>query len=220
MGILKELTDEYFEKSIRRENGKYIEIDGCKVIVPSDYDEDKFLHKLGEIISRMIVIFVKDTEIDKFGEYNHIKCGNDYTMAIETYEYFVNITKIPEDFDETMYKSLIKLLKHYMNDINIFKKNDNDYIELVNDEDYVKMRNSSGLDENEFKEHITTIISKFIGDFKETVGLEAKDILNMRKDSNVCIEIRNWGFGMDMTKIRYGGRMIEWWNKEIKKISK
>ena len=59
MGVLKTLTDEYFEKTLRKEKGKFLDVWGCRVIVPEDYDEDKFIESVGDILNNTNAIFLQ-----------------------------------------------------------------------------------------------------------------------------------------------------------------
>ena len=79
MGILKDLTDEYFGKKVRKEDGKKITVHGCDVIIPPDWDEENFLKSVETVLLEdTITEFVGEflyKHIDKSKNTN-IECGN------------------------------------------------------------------------------------------------------------------------------------------------
>ena len=85
MGILKNITDEYFEKTLRNEDGKYLDVDGCKVIVPIDFDEKMFLEEVQKTLSHMNCTFYSSETAKKYKESVEIECGNEYSMLCYTY---------------------------------------------------------------------------------------------------------------------------------------
>ena len=62
MGILKDLTDEYFGKKVRKEDGKKITVHGCDVIIPPDWDEENFLKSVETVL-------LEDTITEFVGEF-------------------------------------------------------------------------------------------------------------------------------------------------------
>ena len=50
MGVLKTLTDEYFKETLRDEDGKFLDVDDFRVVVPSDFEERDFLKCVQRIV--------------------------------------------------------------------------------------------------------------------------------------------------------------------------
>jgi len=138
MGVLKNLTDEYFEKTLRNEDGKFLYVDGCRVVVPSNFEEKDFLELVQKIISIScnFDIFIKyEDKKDKYTKYTHIECKGGLNMFIYSFErcmkYYKNIFN--EDINKTIYDSTVKYLEHIMKDVMVIKYRTLNYIELSND---------------------------------------------------------------------------------------
>ena len=122
MGILKNLTKEYFGENVRKEDGKKITVHGCDVIVPPDWDEEDFLNSVETVLLEdTITEFVSEywyKQMDKSKNTN-IECGNSYHLCISKYdeiidEEYLTTEEIP---NETTYNSIIKFLTYFLKDV-------------------------------------------------------------------------------------------------------
>jgi hypothetical protein len=59
MSVLGKLTDEYFGKDARTEDGKFLEIRGFKVLVPSDFTEEVFFEALKDFFKESEANFLR-----------------------------------------------------------------------------------------------------------------------------------------------------------------
>lgn len=126
MGILKKLTDEYFDKGVRAEDGHIINVCGIDLIVPNTIkDEDEFINSItrgfdcikfrvfpgGEsILDKEVVIREYHCDVPAF--------GGDYRFSIllsEPSEY-----DLDEGYSDMWKKAVIKLLKHVMEGVDVF----------------------------------------------------------------------------------------------------
>ena len=227
MGVLKNITCEYFGDIIRKEAGRIIEIDGCKVIVPADYDEYDFLYKVDEILENMLVTITKEKSDDD--SCFSFKCGKGkWWMNIESYDYFQeNTTKI-DDFDKNMYDSLVKFLEYFLEDVNIVK-NDGYYgyterMELLDEDKYEKIKGFFA--KEGFSGKVDYYFVEMIYDFVERFGglcSFSRDNIAWHSgegDKTVRLDMRAQFGRLNVYRIRWIKDLKKWWDDKFEKIEK
>lgn len=178
MGVLKTLTDEYFGETARQEDGKFIEIGGCKVLVPMEYDEYDFLCKADEIIISMYIIFTEEkNECDGFISF---KCGNGkWWMNMESYEYLRKNTPNIKDHNENMHNSVVRFLEYFLKDVNIVKNDVYDErIELLGKDKYDELKSLFEKEGVGYKVDYYTVelIYDFVNDWSTTASFSRDNI--------------------------------------------
>ena len=221
MGILKKLTDEYFEKTLRNEDGKYLYVDGCKVIVPMDFDEKMFLEKVQKTLSHMNCDFYLSNNaknnIEK--EYVSIKCGNEYSMLCYTYSTLLqHISKygLRLVINETLYNSVIKYLRHIMKNLDIVEDKIHEitdyYIVIIDEKHFPDIEKIIQFGENS---KLSKLYESFTEKFIKIIG-SGDDIYIKRK--SILLKVKDFMFSVDLNKMRHVEELREWWIKECTKI--
>ena len=219
MGILKDLTDEYFGKKVRKEDGKKITVHGCDVIVPPDWDEENFLKSVETVL-------LEDTITEFVGEflYKHIdksknttiECGNSYHLCISKYdeimdEEYLTTEEIP---NETTYNSIIKFLTYIVKDVDIDTDRNEDYIRLTGEGEIDYALYGDGLDEFQIQHAYDDLIDCFLGEFGKKADISRDDLylIQYRECTlNLPVEFKT---------LLYASEMIEWWNNILSAIKK
>lgn len=222
MGVLKKITDEYFEKGLRNEDGKFLDIGGCRVVVPNEYTEEKFLRKANEVLKAMFVYFKKKENVndEDVRECERVEMKNGYVMLFDSYDFFVKHTSEIKDFDEGMYKSIKKFLTYFMGDVSFSETiGQTDGIELVEKEDMDKMVSffkREGL-EKEINTFTMMKTHDFLRNFKEKMDLERIDIDFFKHgySKNIVLHLRDIVQNPSIYRIRYAKEAVEWWKKEV-----
>lgn len=228
MGILKKLTDEYFEKELRTEDGKYINALGCKVLVPIDFTEDDFFVLLNEAITDYDgeAIFSYDRDIKDYDddEYEKVKCGhNNYLVypKLKNADINFNIT-------EKQYDSVKKFLEYIFEVAQIETHNYEEKLILVSESDqYYKFGYKfyeAGIDDNNGyieNDCWDLLMDDFLTSFEEKVDIGRGDIEYFSYNnmgSNVCINIQSPSKSLYFFALKYSREMTEWWKKVLDKI--
>ena len=219
MGILKDLTKEYFGEKVRKEDGKKITIHGCDVIIPPDWDEEDFLNSVETVLLEdTITEFVSEywyKQMDKSKNTN-IECGNSYHLCISKYdeimdEEYLTTEEIP---NETTYNSIIKFLTYIVKDVDIDTKRDVDYIRLTDEDEIDNALYIDDLDEFQIQNAYDDLINDFLEDFGEKAEISRDDlhsILYRGYTLNLPVEFKT---------LLYAREMIEWWNNILSAIEK
>ena len=223
MGILKNITDEYFEKTLRNEDGKYLDVDGCKVIVPIDFDEKMFLEEVQKTLSHMnCTFYLSNNEKKNKEEYVSIECGNEYSMLCYTYSTLSqNISKygLRLVIDETLYNSVIKYLRHIMKDLDIVEnkiRGFTDYfIVMIDEKSFPDIDKVIKFGENS---ELSKLCEKFTKEFKKTVGSGSDLYITGRHGKSILLKVKDFMFSVDLNRIRRAKELREWWIKECTKI--
>lgn len=225
MGVLKTLTDEYFEKSIRTEEGKYLEIKGCKLIVPVDCDEKKFFETLkfitwdgGSTMDFFSPYYLKKEEMK-------YKCNNDYYFLPSSFENFCDLMSYDYDeldFDEKLYNACCEFIAYMVKNIDIYSKNDN-YIILADDKllyDFNCAMYDAGIEDSTYEWDF--LVEDFFDNFGEKADITQK----------YDFEYTSYGYGeaillkfnfesSNFVKILlYAEEMQNWWKTTINGIEK
>lgn len=212
MGVLKKLTEEYFEEIIRKEDGKYGTLAGHRVIMPSDYDEMMFLKEF-----ELPYIYRRRAKGDDSYGAKHIRIEGGEKSKYDLYMYDFNefsFTKQTCAINEKMYNSFVNLLRDEMKNIEFSVRGE---IIVGSEHDLEKIADETGVN---------------IGDLRNAVMYESKEkfgfLLTDRTDMNVFyIETSNFSYVL-VDEAGYSGLRIEytvfsssirnWFSDEIKKI--
>ena len=218
MGILKNLTKEYFGENVRKEDGKKITIHGCDVIIPPDWDEEDFLKSVETVLSEdNISEFISEywyKQMDKSKSTN-IECGNSYHLCISKYdeiiEEYLTIEEIP---NETTYNSIIKFLTYIVKDVDIDTDRNEDYIRLTDEDEIDDALYGDDLDEFQMQNAFDNLIDDFLEDFGEKAEISRDDLYS--------IQYRGYTLNLPVKfkTLLYAREMIEWWNNTLSAIEK
>lgn len=221
MGVLKKLTDEYFEKTLRKEKGKFLEVFGCRVIVPPDYDEDKFIESVEYILNNTNAIFLQKGiyAYDKLKENGFIEaeCKNDFSLMMDDYTNIKNV-------DKTLYDSYMKFMKHILKDVEICSINngidgavtcislaDGDEVQdLIENDDRTDIDDYHGV-------YITDpIIDEFFDEFQDKAKIIRSEILY--GGLAVTMRAANLDGNYQIKTLLYAKEMREWWKNKINEV--
>ena len=219
MGILKDLTKEYFGEKVRKEDGKKITVHGCDVIVPPDWDEEDFLNSVETVLLEdTITEFVSEywyKRMDKSKNTN-IECGNSYHLCISKYdeiidEEYLTTEEIP---NETTYNSIIKFLTYIVKDVDIDTDRNENYIRLTGEDEINNALYMDDLDEFQIQNANDDLITYFL----EVFGKKA----NISRDDLYSIQYRGTTLNLpvEFKTLLYAREMIEWWNNTLSAIEK
>ena len=219
MGILKDLTDEYFEKKVRKEDGKKITVHGCDVIVPPDWDEEDFLNSVETVLLEdTITEFVSEywyKRMDKSKNTN-IECGNSYHLCISKYdeiidEEYLTTEEIP---NETTYNSIIKFLTYIVKDVDIDTDHNEDYIRLTDEDEIDNALYGDDLDEFQMQNAFDNLIFDFLEDFGKKADISRDDLYSIQYRGTTL------NLPVEFKTLLYAREMIEWWNNTLSTIKK
>ena len=218
MGILKNLTKEYFGENVRKEDGKKITVHGCDVIVPPDWDEEDFLKSVETVLSEdNISEFISEywyKQMDKSKSTN-IECGNSYHLCISKYDEIIEEYLTTEEIpNETTYNSIIKFLTYIVKDVDIDTKRDVDYIRLSDEGEIDYALYGDDLDEFQMQNAFDNLIDDFLEDFGEKAEISRDDLYS--------IQYRGYTLNLPVKfkTLLYAREMIEWWNNTLSAIEK
>lgn len=229
MGILKKLTDEYFEKELRTEDGKFMEVMGCKVLVPVDFTEDDFFILLNEAITDYDgeTIFSYKRYLNDYNdnEYEKIKCGDDNYIVypkLKNADINFNVT-------ESQYDSVKKFLEYIFEVADITTHNGDEMILLVDESTqyhkfHYKFYEAEIDDNNGYIEDDCwdLLVDDFLTAFEEKVDIGRGDIEYFSYNnmgSNVCIKLQSQRNNyLYFNVLKYSREMTEWWKKVLDKI--
>ena len=219
MGILKNLTKEYFGENVRKEDGKKITIHGCDVIIPPDWDEEDFLNSVETVLLEdNISEFISEywyKQMDKSKNTN-IECGNSYHLCISKYdeiidEEYLTTEEIP---NETTYNSIIKFLTYLVKDIDIDTDHNEDYIRLTDEDEIVNALYGDDLDEFQMQNAFDNLIYDFLEDFGKKADISRDDLYSIQYRGTTL------NLPVEFKTLLYAREMIEWWNNTLSAIKK
>lgn len=223
MGVLKKLTDEYFEKTLRKEKGKFLEVFGCRVIVPPDYDEDKFIESVGDILNNTNAIFLQKSAYayGKLKENGFIEaeCKNDFSLMMDDFEH-TNI----KDVDKTLYDSYMKFMKHILKDVEICSINNGidgaaTCIPLADGDevqDLIESGDETDIDYYDGVYITDPLIDEFFDEFQDKAKIIRSEILY----DNLAVAMRaaNLDGNYQIKTLLYAKEMREWWKNKINEV--
>ncbi len=221
MGILKTITEEYFGETIREEDGKKITVRGCEVIVPTSWDEKRFLNSVELVLETDdIAEFVSEYWYEQQDNSNfiNIKCGNSYHLCISKYEDIISEDYLTtEDIpNETTFNSIIKLLTYLLEDVPIDSERSEDYIRLTGEGeiDYALYSGEDELDEFELQSAYDDLIQYFIQEFGEKTNISENDLHSIRYNNSTL------NIPIEFETILYAKDMVKWWDDTLSEIKK
>ncbi len=230
MGILKKITDEYFEKVLRNEDGKYLNVMGCNVIVPMYYDEEDFLDVVEEFTNTLSsyttqnISFRTDDDINE--DAIQIECGNGY-MEIETdYNHFLKFYKneFKKDMNENLFNSIIKFLRHISKDVDIVFVDGKSNIMLVNEDDFYN-KFLEFFSDNEYEEKkedcLNTLVNMFFKEFESKAHIIRNEFEFSYGDNygeQITMRLFNYSDIFQFKTLLYAKEMKQWWDDTLNEI--
>lgn len=223
MGVLKKITDEYFEKTLRKEDGKFLDVFGCRVKVPADYDEDKFIEKIAEILHGTSAIFtsIGKTEYDMLRDkdFHEIRCNDEFVFMMNPFGSF-SVPKV----EEKVYESYMKFMRHILKDVEICFIDDSDggeYCILLVSGDETGTLNEN--DDREDEEYAgTEILDPAMGPFFKEFGGKAhiirSEIVEDSESGVVGMMTNNISGHIQIKTLIYAKEMREWWKEKVDEI--
>ena len=219
MGILKDLTKEYFGEKVRKEDGKKITIHGCDVIVPPDWDEGTFISSVYTVLnSRKVSKFIHNywcwRGSEDMPDYTVIKCKNPSLFCILKYDKikeYLTTKYIPDEIkyipNEITYNSLIKFFTYFLKDVCITDYKYKNYIGLTDLGKIDALLDAD--DKNEF--NVNDLIRFFLEDFGQKAHIDEDSFPSHPYMLNLPITIYT---------LLYAREMIEWWENTFSGIEK
>ena len=217
MGILKDLTKEYFGENVRKEDGKKITVHGCDVIIPPDWDEEDFLKSVETVLLEdTITEFVSEywyKRMDKSKNTN-IECGNSYHLCISKYdeiidEEYLTTEEIP---NETTYNSIIKFLTYIVKDVDIDTDRNEDYIRLTGEDEINNALYMDDLDEFQIQNANDDLITYFLEVFGKKANISQNDLHSIQYTGTTL------NLPVEFETLLYAREMIEWWSNTLLEI--
>jgi len=215
MGVLKNLTDEYFKKILRTEDGKYANLAGHRVIIPVNFNADEFLEKF----KKPGFYFFYTKEHDKQEDENHImiRGGEKSVVDLQIYNWktLCKHNFIDDSINEKMFNSFVNLLKEEMSEIEIDEDSNSilcrerNLDELFKDTDFTRY------------DYIPIIMGEFDSKFKKLKSKRSKNVCYRTLGENSCIVIPITSMSaIQIESIVYSSMMRKWFSDKIEKIKK
>jgi len=230
MGILKNLTDEYFGENARTEDGKYITVHGCKVLVPVDYNEEKFLSYVDELLdteyydSYPAALIVSSSYIREYDDKIKVDCDGTYLVLYNFSD--IDSEYIPEGTDKKLYDSFIKFMKHIADGVSLMIHRSTGHICLVDEStmynDFDMLFYEAGVDGDESYWCFKNLVGMFIEEFGDKVDIDEDDLVFMSYNnyaSNILLPVESSDDIIKLKRFMYAKEMTEWWKKELKSIN-
>lgn len=230
MGVLKTITDEYFKKTVRAEEGKYIEVHGFKALVPSDYGETEFLGLVSDILDTGEAEFVRSRE-KSIGFY-HTDCENDWCLQLlkpdeirenlAEYEWY-SLT----DLTDKQFESAIKFIEYLVSDISIDRDNGYEYLVLVDESDMYNKFDmviyDAELDDFEAQECYDDLIDWFLEEFgDEDKAYVTKEEIHAIQyyNTSLCLRLLDSGNHVMFKTLLWASDMVKWWRTHLNDLEK
>lgn len=226
MGVLKTLTDEYFDKTLRKEEGKFLDVCGCRVIVPEDYNEKKFFKKIEEIMKKTSIFFCKEGENQYLTFHRRIKFHNNFEILIPDFSLVKDDSEdIRLNIDETFYKSYMKFIEHIVQHIDLIKYKEKFCILLASKEEtgavYDEIFGELGFlfgETEDFAEYFAPVLVQFFNEYESKADIIRAEIEYI--GLNIAMEIRNESAEIQFKTLLFAREMRAWWRMILKEIEK
>lgn len=217
MSVLGKLTDEYFGNDVRDEDGKFLEIRGFKVLVPVDFDEEKFRNAIEDFLTTSEATFVNKQYLDD--RYVKIPCGNK--------DYYIMLNPIDEFRDELQYEltdkqieSMMKFIEFLFDGVDIVYHDGKEYATLIDTSDFDYEMYDAKMNEWESQECWNDIKSWFLESFEDANIIE-DDLHGIQYYSVVLtIKLSDGGSDFEIDTMYYVKDMVKWWEKQMEEIRK
>lgn len=218
MGVLKKLTDEYFGKDTRTEDGKFLEIRGFKVLVPVDFTEEVFFKALKNFFKESDAIFLRKEDTDV--RYTNIPCGNgDFYLELKPFEEISEY--LSYTFSNKQVESILKFIEFLFDGVDIDSERMKDYIVLLDTSDFFYETYEAGMDEQESQDCWDDILEMFFEDFKDA-DIDKDDLHYIQyRNTNLNIRICEGEENEIIIKtMLYAKDMVKWWKEQMDEIKK
>lgn len=191
MGVLKNITKEYFGESLRKEDGKTVTVGKHKIIIPPGYDVKSFFDAFNKMYHKLPKKFHRGA-YKKDGDVTVIEGGDKsgFDLCIYTYNFLKKKTYFVDGFTENMYNTLVDALRVEMADIYMVT---NGFAIVANEADFLDVFKRQGVDEEEFPKFINKVLSECVNIFsllvrRTGVHYGESDIILVVKSMSVFIE--------------------------------
>ena len=237
MNVLSKLTKEYLGDTLRDEKGKFLNIMGCKVIVPGTYNEEMFIEtvenftKVLSTYTDQHLSFTEKDYLNDFGEdVTQIKCKNDVYMEIDiTFERFLklwNKSNKGKVMDETLYKSIITFLRYIAKDVEIVFNEGRSNILLVDEDEFydkfLEQLNDIGyLDYKE--QYLSELKNMFFKKFEKKANLTKSSfsfVYGEKYNEYAIMPLFSYTDFFQFKTFLYAKEMRQWWEDTLNKIKK
>ena len=217
MSVLGKLTDEYFGKDARTEDGKFLEIRGFKVLVPSDFTEEVFFEALKDFFKESEANFLRKENTDI--RYTNIPCGNgDFYLSLRPFEEIGEY--LSYTFSNKQIESILKFIEFLFDGVNIDSEHGKYCIVLLDTSDFDYEIYEAGMDV-ESQDCWDDMLEMFFEDFKDAEI--DKDDLHYIQYYNTNLNIRICKGEENEIIIKamlYAKDMVKWWKEQIDEIRK
>lgn len=230
MGVLKKLTDEYFEKTLRKEDGKYIEVRGFKAVVPHNFNEEMFLESVEDVFSKSNTAFLRQqsgmiTDDDVVLPVGKDMRGRMYMVSDPIEEYR---DKLYYDMSDEQIKSVFKFIQFMLDGVEMDKTGAQTVVVLVGEG---KIHNKIeyplyelGVDDYTVKDWYDYLVETFVERFKEKNGNTTKSDLTTityyESTLNIYIADSDHTNDLMIHNLLYAKEMVKWWNDVFDEIEK
>ena len=227
MGVLKNLTDEYFKNTARVEDGRYIDFYGIRILVPADYDTYDFLKKVESIYTESFkhgMVSLPDDDTDQTKFKIKLKSKNKY-MLIPVFEKFKEISQENEDVDQKLYDTYVLVMRHFLKDVELMKNTNWPCIVLQNiDFIYDELSDNGEIDNGyELEDIMQKTINEFFNEFKKKADIIKDEFHITITHSYECItfmDLTNESSYFEFKTLIYANEMVEWWKNKTDEIRK
>lgn len=225
MGVLKTLTEEYFKKTARVEDGKYIDANGYRIIVPIDCVEDNFDESLELVLKNTTFVYASRKE--NWGGWVDIKCKNSYLM-MSNYESFhssMENDKMCSKINEDTYGGCINYLRYVFKDIDLIENQNRFYMTIDDGSSFLKIQELAKKENVEqiFSGLFHILVDDFYQEFAPKVEMREKDIIFKAYDKEgmkILIDPQTPSKYYIPTRFMYIKYMNDWWKEHIDKLEK
>lgn len=228
MGVLKNITDEYFGGKLRAEDGKYMDVHGFKAVVPVDFDETKFLGLVSDILMEGNPEFVRSRE--KNGGYYHADCENDWCLEMDKLDDIREVIEEAGWYDnltDKQFESAIKFIEYLVCDISIDRDNNKEYLVLVDESDmYNKFDMAiydAELDDWEAQECYDNLLDWFLEEFGDDNKAEiVKDEIHAIQyyNTSLCLKLCDSDNHIMFKTLLWASDMVKWWRTHLNDLEK
>lgn len=178
MGVLKDLTDEYFKKKSRIENGKIVEFYGNDILIPVNY-KDIFDFFTSFNTSVFDFKMKSDKTFDSHDYWIKIEGGEKSVanLYIKCYKDIIKYSTLDIAITEKMYDSFVEFLKKLMKDSTIIHNGKEFKIVIITKEETENLFKECGIPYK--KEYVKEILKEYLN----TLSIEYNgDLVSLLKE--------------------------------------
>lgn len=217
MGVLQKITKEYFGDEAREEDGKFIEVRGFNVLVPIDFDEEKFLHALDDFLSSGDAEFVNKRYLED--QYLKVPCGKgDFYIELDPLGDFRD--NLLYDLNDKQIESMLKFLEYlFEGTVDIDTENGKEYVVLMDTSDFDYEIYNADMNDWESQECWDSMKEMFFEEFKDA-DIDDNDLHCIHYYSDILTMKVTDGDRIILKTILYIKDMVKWWKEQMDEIKK